>query len=73
VNTLHPGPKSTPFQDDIEMRATGRSQEEAARIFDGMIPLGRHATPEEVAHAAPYLAADESAMSRRTRSRSTAE
>jgi len=62
VNTLHPGPTSTPFQDDIEMRATGESQEEAARIFDGMIPLGRHTTPEEVAHAVLYLAADESAM-----------
>ena len=34
VNTLHPGPTSTPFQDDIEMRATGQPQEEAARIFD---------------------------------------
>ena len=62
VNTLHPGPTSTPFQDDIEMRATGQPQEEAARIFDGMIPLGRHATPEEVAHAVLYLASDESAM-----------
>jgi NAD(P)-dependent dehydrogenase (short-subunit alcohol dehydrogenase family) len=62
VNTLHPGPTSTPFQDDIEMRATGQSQEDAARIFDGMIPLGRHSTPEEVAHAVLYLAADESAM-----------
>jgi NAD(P)-dependent dehydrogenase (short-subunit alcohol dehydrogenase family) len=27
-----------------------------------MIPLGRHATPEEVAHAVLYLASDESAM-----------
>jgi NAD(P)-dependent dehydrogenase (short-subunit alcohol dehydrogenase family) len=62
VNTLHPGPTSTPFQDDIEMRATGQSQQEAAKIFDGMIPLGRHATPEEVAHAVLYLASDESAM-----------
>jgi len=62
VNTLHPGPTATPFQDDIEMRATGESQEEASRIFDGMIPLGRHTTPEEVAHAVLYLAADESAM-----------
>jgi NAD(P)-dependent dehydrogenase (short-subunit alcohol dehydrogenase family) len=44
------------------MRATGESQEEASRIFDGMIPLGRHTTPEEVAHAVLYLAADESAM-----------
>ena len=44
------------------MRATGQSQEEAAKVFDGMIPLGRHATPEEVAHAVQYLASDESAM-----------
>jgi NAD(P)-dependent dehydrogenase (short-subunit alcohol dehydrogenase family) len=62
VNTLHPGPTSTPFQDDIEMRATGQSQEDAAKVFDGMIPLGRHATPEEVANAVLYLASDESAM-----------
>ena len=62
VNTLHPGPTSTAFQDDIEMRATGRSQEEAARIFEGMIPLGRHATPDEIAAAVLYLASDESAM-----------
>jgi NAD(P)-dependent dehydrogenase (short-subunit alcohol dehydrogenase family) len=62
VNTLHPGPTSTPFQDEIEMRATGQSQEEAAKVFDGMIPLGRHATPEEIAHAVLYLASNESAM-----------
>ena len=62
VNTLHPGPTSTPFQDDIEMRATGQSRQDAAKIFDGMIPLGRHTTPEEVAHAVLYLASDESAM-----------
>jgi NAD(P)-dependent dehydrogenase (short-subunit alcohol dehydrogenase family) len=62
VNTLHPGPTSTAFQDDIEMRATGRSREEAARIFDGMIPLGRHSTPDEIARAVLYLASDDSAM-----------
>lgn len=62
VNTLHPGPTSTPFQDDIEMRATGKSQADAALDFDGMIPLGRHTTTEEVAQAALYLASDASAM-----------
>ena len=62
VNTLHPGPTSTAFQDDIEMRATGKGQEEAAQIFDSMIPLGRHTTPEEIAQAALYLASDASAM-----------
>jgi NAD(P)-dependent dehydrogenase (short-subunit alcohol dehydrogenase family) len=62
VNTLHPGPTSTAFQDDIEMRATGRPRDEAAKIFDQLVPLGRHTTPEEIAHAALYLAADDSAM-----------
>ena len=32
VNTLHPGPTSTTFQDDIEMRATGKPRDEAAKI-----------------------------------------
>jgi NAD(P)-dependent dehydrogenase (short-subunit alcohol dehydrogenase family) len=62
VNTLHPGPTSTAFQDDIEMRATGKGQQEAAEIFDSMIPLGRHTTPEEIAQAALYLASDASTM-----------
>jgi NAD(P)-dependent dehydrogenase (short-subunit alcohol dehydrogenase family) len=62
VNTMHPGPTSTAFQDDIEMRATGQSRDEAAKAFDALVPLGRHTTPEEIAHAMLYLAADESAM-----------
>ena len=62
VNTLHPGPTSTAFQDDIEMRATGKPREEAARMFDQLLPLGRHNRPEEIAHAALYLASDDSAM-----------
>ena len=44
------------------MTATGKSQREAAEVFDGMIPLGRHTTPEEIAQAALYLASDASAM-----------
>src|SRR4051794_26666118 len=62
VNTLHPGPTSTAFQDDIEMRATGKPQEAAAQIFDALVPLGRHTTPEEIAQAVLYLASDDSAM-----------
>jgi NAD(P)-dependent dehydrogenase (short-subunit alcohol dehydrogenase family) len=62
VNTIHPGPTSTPFQDDIEMRATRLPQDEAAKAFDSMIPLGRHTTVEEIAQGMLYLAADESAM-----------
>jgi NAD(P)-dependent dehydrogenase (short-subunit alcohol dehydrogenase family) len=62
VNTIHPGPTSTAFQDDIEMRATQLPRDEAAKAFDAMIPLGRHSTTEEIAHGMLYLAADESAM-----------
>lgn len=62
VNTLHPGPTSTAFQDDIEIRATGTDRASAAASFDELIPLGRHNTAEEVAQAALYLASDASAM-----------
>src|SRR3954462_3049639 len=34
VNTLHPGPTSTAFQDAIEMTMTGEAQAEAAAAFD---------------------------------------
>lgn len=62
VNTIHPGPVDNEFQHSIEERATGQSRDKAAEIFEGMIPLGRHATAEEVAHLMLYLAADESAF-----------
>jgi NAD(P)-dependent dehydrogenase (short-subunit alcohol dehydrogenase family) len=61
VNSLHPGPTSTPFQDSIEMRATGLEQAEAAAAFDDLVPLGRHATPQEIARTVVYLASDDSA------------
>ena len=62
VNTLHPGPTSTQFQDAIEMTVTGQPQADAAAIFDSLLPLGRHTTPHEIAQAALYLASDASAM-----------
>jgi NAD(P)-dependent dehydrogenase (short-subunit alcohol dehydrogenase family) len=62
VNTIHPGPTETALQAGIELQATGREPEEAARIFDRMVPFGRHTTPDEIAHAVLYLASDESAM-----------
>jgi NAD(P)-dependent dehydrogenase (short-subunit alcohol dehydrogenase family) len=62
VNTLHPGPTSTAFQTAIETAMTGLPEADAAAAFDGMIPLGRHTTPEEIAQAALYLASDASAM-----------
>jgi NAD(P)-dependent dehydrogenase (short-subunit alcohol dehydrogenase family) len=62
VNTIHPGPTDTAFQQDIEVRATGASAPDAARLFDSMIPMGRHATPEEIARSVLYLACDDSSF-----------
>lgn len=60
VNTLHPGPVDNAFQHRIETVATGEAQAAAAELFERMIPLGRHARPEEVAEAVLFLASDES-------------
>ena len=60
VNTIHPGPTDTAFQEAIEVTATGQPKERAAQIFDQMIPLRRHATPAEIARSVLYLASDDS-------------
>jgi NAD(P)-dependent dehydrogenase (short-subunit alcohol dehydrogenase family) len=60
VNTIHPGPVDNAFQHRIETVATGESEARAASIFEQMIPLGRHALPEEVAALAVFLGSDES-------------
>jgi NAD(P)-dependent dehydrogenase (short-subunit alcohol dehydrogenase family) len=56
VNTVHPGPVDNAFQHAIEVIATGQPQDAAALIFEEMIPLRRHAKPEEVARAVLFLA-----------------
>jgi NAD(P)-dependent dehydrogenase (short-subunit alcohol dehydrogenase family) len=62
VNTIHPGPTDTPFQQAIEVTATGLAPDEAARAFEAMIPLGRHASPEEIARSVLYLASSDSSF-----------
>jgi NAD(P)-dependent dehydrogenase (short-subunit alcohol dehydrogenase family) len=62
VNTLHPGPVDNRFQHAIEVTATGLDERGAAKAFESMIPLGRHARPDEIASAALFLAGDESAF-----------
>jgi NAD(P)-dependent dehydrogenase (short-subunit alcohol dehydrogenase family) len=62
VNSLHPGPVDNRFQHAIEVTATGLDERGAASAFEEMIPLGRHARPDEIAAAALFLAGDESAF-----------
>jgi NAD(P)-dependent dehydrogenase (short-subunit alcohol dehydrogenase family) len=62
VNTVHPGPTDTQFQQDIEVSATGAPPDVAARIFEARIPLGRHACAEEIARSVLYLASQDSSF-----------
>ncbi len=62
VNSLHPGPTDNAFQHAIEVEAIGAPEAQAAKAFEGMIPLARHATPQEIAQAVVFLASDESAF-----------
>jgi NAD(P)-dependent dehydrogenase (short-subunit alcohol dehydrogenase family) len=62
VNTIHPGPVDNEFQHRIEIAATGADRDQAASIFERLIPLARHATPDEVARAMLFLASDESSF-----------
>ncbi len=59
VNSLHPGPTDNAFQSAIEVEAIGASREESAKAFEQMIPLARHASPDEIAAAVVFLASDE--------------
>jgi NAD(P)-dependent dehydrogenase (short-subunit alcohol dehydrogenase family) len=62
VNSLHPGPVGNEFQEVVEEQVIGAPRAQAKEAFDGFIPLGRHATAEEIAAVATFLASDESAF-----------
>jgi NAD(P)-dependent dehydrogenase (short-subunit alcohol dehydrogenase family) len=62
VNTIHPGPVDNEFQYRVEEAATGAGRAAARAIFDEMIPLGRHADPDEIARAMVFLASDDSSF-----------
>ncbi|WP_102225749.1 SDR family NAD(P)-dependent oxidoreductase [Acidimangrovimonas sediminis] len=58
VNTLHPGPVDNGFQADVESGLGGIIGRDATDFFNEQIPLGRHASPEEIARSVLYLASD---------------
>lgn len=62
VNTIHPGPTDNAFQAGIERELSVVLGRDARAMFDGMIPLGRHGLPEEIAAAVLFLASDQSSF-----------
>jgi NAD(P)-dependent dehydrogenase (short-subunit alcohol dehydrogenase family) len=56
VNTLHPGPIDNDFQLRIEQGISKMRNIDATKIINQGIPLGRHATPEEIANGTLFLA-----------------
>ncbi|MFO2551210.1 SDR family NAD(P)-dependent oxidoreductase [Alicyclobacillus cycloheptanicus] len=58
VNTIHPGPVANEFQSQIEANLTQVIGRDATQFFDSLTPLGRHASPSEVARSVLYLASE---------------
>ena len=62
VNTIHPGPTQNRFQADIERNLSGILGRDATAFLDELIPLHRHAQPEEIARAVLFLASEQSSF-----------
>lgn len=62
VNTIHPGPIDNAFQHKVEDGLGQAVGVDGAAFFNGMIPLGRHGTAEEIARSVLYLASDQSSF-----------
>jgi len=63
VNILAPGPTNNKFQTTIEDRMSKMMGLDATAMLDQMIPLGRHAEPDEIARSVLFLASDQSSFS----------
>jgi len=62
VNTIHPGPLDNGFQQAVEDGIGETLGIDGTQMFNGMIPLARHGTVEEVARAVLFLASDDSSF-----------
>jgi NAD(P)-dependent dehydrogenase (short-subunit alcohol dehydrogenase family) len=63
VNVFAPGPTDNSFQSSIEERLTEVVGQDGTEFLNGIIPLGRHGRPEEVARMVLFLASDQSSFS----------
>lgn len=62
VNTVNPGPVDNGFMRVAEEHMSKLLNCDAHEMFDGLIPLGRHADPDEIVNAVLFLASDESSF-----------
>jgi len=62
VNTVHPGPTQNSFQASVEDHLGKVIGRDAGQFFDELIPLGRHASPDEIARTVLFLASDDSSF-----------
>jgi NAD(P)-dependent dehydrogenase (short-subunit alcohol dehydrogenase family) len=62
VNTIHPGPTDNAFQTRIEQNFSGLIGRDGTQFVNELIPLGRHASPREIAQSVLYLASDQSSF-----------
>lgn len=62
VNTIHPGPTRNEFQARIEGALGAVIGRDAGEFFDELVPLRRHAEPDEIAAAVLFLASGQSSF-----------
>jgi len=62
VNTIHPGPIDNPFQLAVEKGLGDAIGGDGTAFFNELIPLHRHASPDEIARSVLYLASDQSSF-----------
>lgn len=62
VNTINPGPVDNGFQKQVEEGLGEKIGRDGTEFFDEIIPMGRHALPDEIAQSVLYLASDQSSF-----------
>lgn len=62
VNSINPGPVDNPFMRAAEERWREQTGRDQTAFMNSIIPLGRHAVPEEIARSLLYLASDDSSF-----------
>lgn len=60
VNSIHPCPVNNQMMRFVEEEMSHQSPDEARKVFEATIPLGRYAEPIEIAKLVVFLASDDS-------------